>query len=174
VTTPSSSPVSAVRSADDPIRVGVFGARGRMGAQVCRAVEAAGDMEVVAMVDSGDWMFDIVDAGAEVVVDFTHPDVVMDNLRFCVDQGIHAVVGTTGFDDERLATLRTWLEHKPEHARTMTCGPCAPRALAFVSHGSAAGSGPRAASVMARILSTAPASANWAAPRPSTKYPRRH
>jgi 4-hydroxy-tetrahydrodipicolinate reductase len=114
VTTPSSQPVRAPRSEDDPIRVGVFGARGRMGAQVCRAVEAAGDMEVVAMVDSGDWMFDVVDAAAEVVVDFTHPDVVMDNLRFCVDQGIHAVVGTTGFDEERLATLRSWLEHKPE------------------------------------------------------------
>jgi 4-hydroxy-tetrahydrodipicolinate reductase len=104
----------SARSADDPIRVGVLGARGRMGAQVCRAVEAAPDMEVVAMIDSGDWMFDIVDAAAEVVVDFTHPDVVMDNLRFCVDQGIHAVVGTTGFDEARLATLRGWLERKPE------------------------------------------------------------
>jgi 4-hydroxy-tetrahydrodipicolinate reductase len=66
------------------------------------------------MIDTGDWMPDIVSAGAEVVVDFTHPDVVMDNLRFCVDQGMHAVVGTTGFDDERLATVRTWLERKPE------------------------------------------------------------
>ncbi|HEY1575077.1 MAG TPA: 4-hydroxy-tetrahydrodipicolinate reductase [Pseudonocardiaceae bacterium] len=110
----SSRPLRPARSADDPIRVGVLGARGRMGAQVCRSVEAAGDMEVVAMIDTGDWMFDIVDASAEVVVDFTHPDVVMDNLRFCVDQGIHAVVGTTGFDRERLDTLRTWLEHKPE------------------------------------------------------------
>lgn len=106
--------VHLARSADDPIRVGVLGARGRMGAQVCRAVESAGDMEVVAMIDSGDWMFDLVDAAAEVVVDFTHPDVVMDNLRFCVDHNIHAVVGTTGFDTERLATLRSWLEHKPE------------------------------------------------------------
>ncbi|HEX5406059.1 MAG TPA: 4-hydroxy-tetrahydrodipicolinate reductase [Pseudonocardiaceae bacterium] len=103
----------SVRSADDPIRVGVFGARGRMGAQVCAAVAAAGDMEVVAMVDEGDAMFDMVDAAVEVVVDFTHPDVVMDNLRFCVDHGIHAVVGTTGFDAERIATLRSWLEHKP-------------------------------------------------------------
>jgi 4-hydroxy-tetrahydrodipicolinate reductase len=116
VTTPSTRParaVHSVRSDDDPIRVGVLGARGRMGAQVCGAVESAGDMEVVAQIDTGDWMFDIVDKRAEVVVDFTHPDVVMDNLRFCVDQGIHAVVGTTGFDEERLATLRTWLEHKP-------------------------------------------------------------
>ncbi|HYS36457.1 MAG TPA: 4-hydroxy-tetrahydrodipicolinate reductase [Pseudonocardiaceae bacterium] len=106
--------VHLARSADDPIRVGVLGARGRMGAQVCRAVESAGDMEVVGMIDVGDWMFDLVDAAAEVVVDFTHPDVVMDNLRFCADHNIHAVVGTTGFDAERLATLRSWLEHKPD------------------------------------------------------------
>ncbi|WP_436501108.1 4-hydroxy-tetrahydrodipicolinate reductase [Actinokineospora sp. HUAS TT18] len=102
------------RSEDNPIRVGVLGARGRMGAEVCRAVEAAGDMEVVAMVDTGDWMFDIADAGAEVVVDFTHPDVVMDNLRFCIDQDIRAVVGTSGFDDAKLTTIKQWLEPKPE------------------------------------------------------------
>ena len=66
------------------------------------------------MVDVGDSMVDLVDAAAEVVVDFTHPDVVMDNLRFCADHNIHAVVGTTGFDAERLATLRSWLEHKPD------------------------------------------------------------
>jgi 4-hydroxy-tetrahydrodipicolinate reductase len=103
-----------MRSEDDPIRVGVLGARGRMGAEVCRAVDAAPDMEVVAMVDVGDWMFDIADAGAEVVVDFTHPDVVMDNVRFAVDQGIQCVVGTSGIDQARLATIREWLEHKPE------------------------------------------------------------
>ncbi|SDC31320.1 4-hydroxy-tetrahydrodipicolinate reductase [Actinokineospora iranica] len=102
------------RSEQNPIRVGVLGARGRMGAEVCRAVEAAGDMEVVAMVDSGDWMFDIADAGAEVVVDFTHPDVVMDNLRFCIDQDIRSVVGTSGFDEAKLATVAQWLEPKPE------------------------------------------------------------
>ncbi len=102
------------RSADNPIRVGVLGARGRMGAEVCRAVEAAEDLEVVAMVDSGDWMFDIADAGAEVVVDFTHPDVVLDNLRFCVDQDIRAVVGTSGFDAAKVSTVRQWLEPKPE------------------------------------------------------------
>jgi len=106
--------VTKPRSEDNPIRVGVLGARGRMGAEVCRAVEAAGDMEVVAMVDTGDWMFDIADAGAEVVVDFTHPDVVMDNLRFCIDQDIRAVVGTSGFDDTKLATIRQWLQPKPD------------------------------------------------------------
>ncbi len=102
------------RSADDPIRVGVLVARDRVGAEVCRAVEAAADLDLVAMVDAGDRQFAIVDAGAEVVVDFTHPDVVMDNLRFCVDQGIHAVIGTTGFDRERLDTERQWLRSKPE------------------------------------------------------------
>ena len=102
-----------MRSQDNPIRVGVLGARGRMGAEVCQAVEGADDMEVVAMVDTGDWMFDLADAGAEVVVDFTHPDVVMDNIRFCIDQDIHCVVGTSGFSAEKLTTIRGWLEPKP-------------------------------------------------------------
>ena len=84
-----------------------------MGAQVCGAVESACDMEVVARIDIGDRMSDLVDARAEVVVDFTHPDVVMDNLRFCVDNDINAVVGTTGFDAERLDALRSWLDDKP-------------------------------------------------------------
>ena len=81
----------------EPIRVGVLGARGRMGQQVCKAVDAADDLELVAMVDAGDWLFSVADAGSQVLVDFTHPDVVMDNIRFAIDQGIHAVVGTTGF-----------------------------------------------------------------------------
>jgi 4-hydroxy-tetrahydrodipicolinate reductase len=104
---------AVARSAENPIRVGVLGARGRVGTEVCKAVDTADDMELVAMVDAGDWMFNVADAGAEVVVDFTHPDVVMDNVRFCVDQGIHAVVGTTGFDDTRLAQVRGWLVPKP-------------------------------------------------------------
>lgn len=102
------------RSEENPIRVGVVGARGRMGTEVCRAVDAAEDTELVAMVDTGDWMFNVADADAEVVVDFTHPDVVMDNVRFCVDQGIACVVGTTGFDAEKLDTVREWLAPKPE------------------------------------------------------------
>jgi 4-hydroxy-tetrahydrodipicolinate reductase len=99
---------------NEPIRVGVLGARGRMGAQVCKAVDAAADLELVAMVDAGDWLFSVADAGAQVLVDFTHPDVVMDNVRFAVDQGIHAVVGTTGFTPDRLDTVRTWLADTPE------------------------------------------------------------
>jgi len=96
------------------IKVGVLGARGRMGAEVCRAVDREPDLELVAMVDAGDWLFNVADAGADVVVDFTTPDVVMDNIRFCVDQGVNCVVGTTGFDAAKLATVQEWLVHKPE------------------------------------------------------------
>ena len=93
--------------------VGVLGARGKVGAEVCRAVEAADDLELVAAIDVGDAIEDLVSSGAEAVVDFTHPDVVMDNLEFCIGHGIHAVVGTTGFDAGRLDTLRGWLADAP-------------------------------------------------------------
>lgn len=98
----------------DPIRVGVLGARGRMGAEVCRAVDAADDLELVAMIDQGDWLSNAADAGAEVIVDFTNPDVVMDNLHWCIDQGINTVIGTSGFTEQRLARVRSWLAHKPD------------------------------------------------------------
>jgi len=98
------------------IRVGVLGGRGRMGAQVCQAVNEAPDLELVANVDAGDWLFNVSDAAADVVVDFTGPDVVMDNIRFCIDQNIHCVVGTSGFDDEKIETVRQWLEPKPDLA----------------------------------------------------------
>jgi 4-hydroxy-tetrahydrodipicolinate reductase len=98
----------------EPTRVGVLGARGRMGQQVCKAVVAAPDLDLVAMVDIGDWLFSVADADAQVIVDFTHPDVVMDNLRFAIDNNIHAVVGTTGFTDEKLDTVRSWLHDKPD------------------------------------------------------------
>jgi 4-hydroxy-tetrahydrodipicolinate reductase len=97
----------------EPTRVGVLGARGRMGQQVCQAVDGAVDLDLVAMVDAGDWLFSVADAGAQVIVDFTQPDVVMDNIRFAVDQGIHAVVGTTGMTAERLDTVREWLIDAP-------------------------------------------------------------
>jgi 4-hydroxy-tetrahydrodipicolinate reductase len=85
-----------------------------MGQEVCRAVDAADDLELVAMIDQGDWLFNASDAGAEVVVDFTTPDVVMDNLHWCIDQGINVVVGTSGFTGQRLERVRTWLAHKPD------------------------------------------------------------
>jgi 4-hydroxy-tetrahydrodipicolinate reductase len=91
------------------LRVGVLGARGKVGTEVCRAVEAADDLELVAAIDADDPIGRLVDQGAQAVVDFTHPDVVMANLEFCIDHGIDAVVGTTGFDDQRLAQLETWL-----------------------------------------------------------------
>ena len=69
------------------------------------------------MVDAGDWLFSVADAGSQVLVDFTHPDVVMDNIRFAIDQGIHAVVGTTGFTAERLDTVRDWLADSPSTGR---------------------------------------------------------
>ena len=96
------------------MKVGVLGARGKVGAEVCRAVEAADDLDLVASVDADDPIDALVRSGAEAVVDFTHPDVVMDNLEFCIAHGIHAVVGTTGFDDGRLDRLRGWLEKSPE------------------------------------------------------------
>ncbi len=73
----------------------------------------APDTTLVAEVDAGDPLQALVDGGARAVVDFTHPDVVMENLRFCIDHGIDAVVGTTGFDQERLDTLRDWLGESP-------------------------------------------------------------
>jgi 4-hydroxy-tetrahydrodipicolinate reductase len=88
------------------IRVGVLGAKGRMGSEVCRAVSAASDMELVAELDLGDDLTRLIDSKAEVVVDFTVPDSVMANLAFLTKHGIHAVVGTTGFDEARLAEVR--------------------------------------------------------------------
>src|SRR4051794_40841890 len=98
------------------MKVGVLGASGKVGRVVCRAVDDAEDLELVASVDTGDdddSLEDVVKAGARAVVDFTHPDVVMDNLMFCVEHGIHAVVGTTGFDDGRLDRVRGWLVGSP-------------------------------------------------------------
>ncbi|WP_026454010.1 4-hydroxy-tetrahydrodipicolinate reductase [Saccharomonospora iraqiensis] len=102
---------SAGRGEQDPIRVGVLGARGRMGAEAVSAVESAPDMRLAAAVDADDGREALT--GADVVVDFTHPDAVMDNLRFAVDNDLHAVVGTTGFTDERVDQLRGWLADKP-------------------------------------------------------------
>jgi 4-hydroxy-tetrahydrodipicolinate reductase len=99
--------------ASSPIKVGVLGAAGRMGSQVVAALNADPATHCVAALDVGDGLDALVAAGAEVVVDFTHPEAVMANLEFLVSHGIHAVVGTTGFDADRLASLRAWLAENP-------------------------------------------------------------
>jgi len=97
------------------IKVGVLGARGRMGAEVCRAVDGADGLELVAQLDEGDALDGLTAAGAQVVVDFTHPGAVLDNIAWCVEHGIAAVVGTSGFDDERLDRVRSLLDATPGH-----------------------------------------------------------
>ena len=91
------------------IKVGVLGARGRMGSEVVKAVNEAADCQLVAALDQGDSLDQLITAGAEVVVDFTTPDVVMSNLEFLISHNIHAVVGTTGFSAERISTLEKLL-----------------------------------------------------------------
>lgn len=95
------------------IKVGVLGARGRMGAEVVKAVTEAADLELVAALDLGDSLDTLKSAGAQVVVDFTTPDSVMANLEFLANNGIHAVVGTTGFDAARIATLEKLVAANP-------------------------------------------------------------
>src|SRR6201988_1386690 len=92
------------------MRVGVLGAMGKVGTTMVTAVEKAEDLTLSAEVDLGDPLSSFVDTGTEVVIDFTHPDVVMDNLKFLIHNGIHAVVGTTGFTDKRLSQVEAWLE----------------------------------------------------------------
>jgi 4-hydroxy-tetrahydrodipicolinate reductase len=98
------------------MRVGVLGAKGKVGATMVQAVEAAEDLTFTAGVDAEDPLSLFTDSQTEVVIDFTHPDVVMDNLNFLIDNGIHAVVGTTGFTDDRLGRVKTWLADKPDVA----------------------------------------------------------
>ena len=95
------------------MRVGVLGAKGKVGKTMCEAVREVGDLTLSAEVDAGDPLSAFTDSGTEVVIDFTHPDVVMNNLKYLVDNGIHAVVGTTGFTEERLDHVRAWLAGKP-------------------------------------------------------------
>ena len=91
------------------IKVGVLGSRGRMGAEVVKAVTEAADLELVASLDLGDSLEALVANGAQVVVDFTTPDSVMANLEFLITHNIHAVIGTTGFDDARIAKIKSLL-----------------------------------------------------------------
>jgi len=96
------------------IKVGVLGARGRMGAEVVKAVTEANDLELVAALDIGDSLDQLVSNGAQVVVDFTTPDSVMANLEFLISNGISAVVGTTGFDDSRVAKVKALSTANPK------------------------------------------------------------
>ncbi|GGV59798.1 4-hydroxy-tetrahydrodipicolinate reductase [Streptomyces longisporoflavus] len=96
------------------LRVAVIGAKGRIGSEAVRAVEAADDLELVAALGRGDSLDTLVETGARVVVELTNPDSVMGNLDFCVRHGIHAVVGTTGWTDDRVAQLETALAASPE------------------------------------------------------------
>ncbi len=95
------------------MRVGVLGAKGKVGATMCAAVQSAADLTLSAEVDAGDAMSLFTDTSTDAVIDFTHPDVVMDNLEFLIGNGIHAVVGTTGFTAERLDRVRDWLAASP-------------------------------------------------------------
>jgi len=96
------------------IRVGVLGARGRMGAEVVKAVSNSSDLELVAELDLGDSLDQLVSSKAQVVVDFTTPDNVMKNLEFLIQNNIHAVVGTTGFDSARIDSLSKELSKHPQ------------------------------------------------------------
>jgi len=91
------------------IKVAVLGARGRMGSEVVQAVNQAKDLELVAQLDLGDSLDSLVTSGAQVAVDFTTPDSVMANLEFLISKNIHAVIGTTGFDDARIAKIKSLL-----------------------------------------------------------------
>ncbi|MGX0629850.1 4-hydroxy-tetrahydrodipicolinate reductase [Corynebacterium afermentans] len=90
------------------IKVGVLGATGKVGSAVVAGVEKADDLQLAAKVSAGDSLQVLVDEGVDVIVDFTTPNAVMDNLEFCINNGIHCVVGTTGFDDERYQKVRDW------------------------------------------------------------------
>jgi 4-hydroxy-tetrahydrodipicolinate reductase len=98
------------------MRVGVLGAKGKVGATMVQAVEAADDLTLSAALDAGDPLSRLADTQTEVVIDFTHPDVVMENLKFLIDNGIRAVVGTTGFTDERVEQVRSWVAGNPDAA----------------------------------------------------------
>lgn len=96
------------------IKVGILGASGRMGREAVKAVESAADLELVAQIDLGDSLDILKSSGAQVVVDFTSPESVMANLKFAIENKIHVVVGTTGFDSQRLDVLKGWLKDSPK------------------------------------------------------------
>lgn len=94
-------------------RVGVLGARGRMGSTSVSAITAADGLELVAAVDQGDELSLLTEAGAQVALDFTQPAIALENIRWCVEHGIHVVVGTSGFDDARIGKVREMTDAQP-------------------------------------------------------------
>lgn len=96
------------------IKVAVLGAKGRMGSEACKAVSSASDLELVAQIDIGDSLDLLVSSGAQVVIDFTHPDSVMGNLDFAINHDVSVVVGTTGFDEGKLNQIKSWLSVHPK------------------------------------------------------------
>jgi 4-hydroxy-tetrahydrodipicolinate reductase len=93
------------------IGVAVIGAAGRMGTQACGAIEDATDLDLVGRFGHADDLGDL--AGAQVALELTVPDASPANVAHCVDRGVHVVVGTTGWTDDRLETLRTELAEHP-------------------------------------------------------------
>ena len=96
------------------MKVAVLGAKGRMGAETVAAIENASDLILSCALDLGDSLDQLIKTGTEVVIDFTHPDSVMKNLEFAINNGIHVVVGTTGFDDKKLSELKNLLSKSPQ------------------------------------------------------------
>lgn len=88
-------------------RVAVLGAQGRMGSTSVAALDAADGLEVVARIDVGDSLDEVAASGADVALVFTTPDVALDQVLWCVERGVHVVVGTSGFDGERLRAVDT-------------------------------------------------------------------
>jgi len=95
------------------INVAVLGAKGRMGAQVVKAVNGEPGMSLIAALDLGDSLDQLIGSGTHVVVDFTTPESVMANLDFLINNGINVVVGTTGFDDNRLSIIEKLCKENP-------------------------------------------------------------
>lgn len=93
------------------ITVAVIGAAGRMGSTVCQAVEAADDLELVGRFDLGDELGEL--AGADVAVEFSTPAATLANVLHCIRRGVHAVVGTTGWSEDKLDRVRWALDTSP-------------------------------------------------------------
>ena len=96
------------------MKVAVLGAKGRMGAETVAAIQSASDLTLSSALDLGDSLDQLIKTGTEVVIDFTHPDSVMKNLEFAINNCIHVVVGTTGFDDKKLSDLKNLLSKNPK------------------------------------------------------------